>query len=439
MRQTLSALTPLLASFGLLVLGHGLLGTLLAVRMTVVGFSAQVIGFVAACYSIGFIVGTRLDSHAIRRVRHIRTFAALSAIAASTTLAFALFVNPLFWAAMRLLYGGSLAGLYMVMESWLNANTPWHLRGKILGLYSMITYLGIGGGQFLLLCASPRGMTLFLLIGILISLSLVPLALAHISSPELPEIRAVPLRELYQLQPCGLAGAFSSGVIIGSFLGFGPVFAKYSGFSDPELALFMGLTITGGFLLQWPIGILSDRYSRRSVIGVIALCVAIQSFTIAWSAGLGAGPITALSVLWGAFAFTLYPVSVALINDHMEASQFVAASAGLLFANSLGMIAGNLMSGQIVAALGPRSLFWLVALTALALALYSRVARGAVSPVKEVAEAVGYQPLPRNSPYAFALDPRSETSPQLELDFEEVKTPAPETATMPVTLEENVL
>ena len=423
MRQTLNALTPLLVSFALLVLGHGLLGTLLAVRMTVSGFSAQIIGFVAACYSIGFIVGTRLDGQAIRSVRHIRTFAALSAIAASTTLAFALFINPLFWAAMRLLYGCCLAGLYMVMESWLNANTPWHLRGKILGLYSMITYLGIGGGQFLLLCANPRGITLFLLIAILISLSLVPLALARINSPELPEIRAVPLRELYRLQPCGLAGAFSSGVIIGSFLGLGPVFAKYNGFSDPEIALFMGLTITGGFLLQWPIGILSDRYSRRSVIGAIALCVAIQSFTIAWSADLGAGPVIALSVLWGAFAFTLYPVSVALINDHMEAPQFVAASAGLLFTNSLGMIAGNLMSGQIVAALGARSLFCIAAYTALALALYSRVARGAAGPVQGVAEPVGYQPLPRNSPYAIILDPRSEVSPQLELNFEPVEGP----------------
>lgn len=431
MRHTLSALTPLFASFALLVLGHGLLGTLLAVRMTVVGFSAQAIGVVAACYSVGFVVGTRLDGHAIRNVRHIRTFAALSAIAASATLAFALLINPLFWAVMRLLYGGCLAGLYMVMESWLNANTPWHLRGKILGVYSMITYLGIGGGQFLLLCASPRGITLFLLVAILISLSLVPLALARVSSPELPEIRPVRLHELYRLQPCGLAGALSSGVIIGSFLGFGPVFAKYSGFSDPEIAWFMGLTITGGFLLQWPIGILSDRYSRRAVISVVALCVAIQSVAIAWSADLGAGPVIALSVLWGAFAFTLYPVSVALINDHMEASQFVAASAGLLFTNSLGMIAGNLMAGQVVAVLGARSLFGIAAVTALALAVYSRVERGIVRSAQGVTEPVRYQPLPRNSPYASILDPRGEASLQLELEFDHLKTSAPE-ASAPV-------
>lgn len=417
MRYTVLALTPLFASFSLLVVGHGLLGTLLAVRMALDGFSAQAIGLVAACYSIGFIAGARLDGRAIRNVRHIRTFAALSAIAASTTLAFALFVEPVFWAAMRMLYGCSIAGLYMVMESWLNANTPLNHRGRILGLYSVITYLGLGGGQFLLLLADPGTTTLFLLVAMLISLSLVPLTLGRINSPELPDIRPVRLRELYRLQPYGLAGALASGVIIGSFLGLGPVFAKDSGFSSLDISLFMGLTISAGFLLQWPIGAVSDRYSRDAVIMVVSLCVGVLSLAMTWLAGHSVPAVIALAVLWGAFSFTLYPVSLSLVNDHLESSQFVQASAGLLFTNSLGMITGNLAAGELMAFVGAGGLFWVAILTAFGLAAFTGLGRRTPAPPRP-SESSRYQAVPRNSPYASALDPRGDAGVQLELDFE---------------------
>lgn len=424
-RTTILALTPLFASFGLLVVGHGLLGTLLAVRMSLDGFSAQLIGFVAACYSVGFIVGARLDGQVIHNVQHIRTFAAMSAIAASTTLALVLFVDPVFWAVMRLLYGGSLAGLYMVTESWLNANTPTQERGKILGLYSVITYIGLGGGQFLLLLAEPQGASLFLLVAILISLSLVPLALMRSSSPELLDIQPVRLRKLYRIEPCGLAGALASGVIIGAFIGMGPVFAKESGFSSLEIALFMALTLSGGFLLQWPIGLLSDRYSRHSMLPLVALCVTALSVAIIFIAGRSTGAVIALAMLWGAFSFTLYPLSVALVNDYVDSSQFVQASAGLLLTSSLGMIAGSLVAGQLMAVMGADGLFWVVVATAFGLALFTGLRRRGQRPI-EPAEPSHYQVLPRNSPYASALDPRGDAGVQLELDFEDPQTPVPD-------------
>lgn len=430
MFHTLAALAPLFASFGLLVLGHGLLGTLLAVRMSLDDFSVQSIGLVAACYSVGFIAGARLDGHAIRRVRHIRTFAALSAIAASTTLAFALFVEPVFWAVMRLIYGGAIAGLYMVMESWLNANTPWNQRGKVLAVYSVITYLGLGAGQFLLLAADPRLMNLFLLVAILICLSLVPLTLGRISAPELMAIQPVSLRELYRLQPCGLAGALGSGLIIGPFLGLGPVFAKESGFSSLEIALFMGLTISAGFLLQWPIGVVSDRYRRDRVILAVALHVAVLSLAIILFAGHSTTAVVVLAILWGAFTFTLYPVSVALVNDYLDASQFVPASAGLLFTNSLGMIAGSLAAGEAMAVVGANGLFWIAIVTALGLLAFIGLQRRTWAP-RKLPQPVPYQAVPRNSPYASTLDPRSDMGVQLEFDFEAVNPDSPAFADVP--------
>lgn len=410
------ALAPLFASFGLLVVGHGLLGTLLAVRMTLEGFSVQSIGFVSACYSIGFIIGALLNGRVIRRVRHIRTFTALGAIAASTTLVFVLLIEPVFWAVIRLIYGCAIAGLYMVMESWLNGNTPQNQRGQTLGAYMVLTYVGLGAGQFLLLAADPRETSLFLLVAILICLSLVPLALGRIHSPELIDIQPVDLRKLYRLQPCGLAGSFASGIIIGSFLGLGPVFAESHGFSSLDISLFMGLTISAGFLLQWPIGIVSDRYRRDRVITAIAICVAVSSLAIVLLSGLGAGPVIGLAVLWGAFVATLYPVSVALINDHLTASQFVSASAGLLFTNSIGMVIGSVAAGEAMAIVGADGLFWIATLTAVVLVVFTSL-HWQVWGSLPAQEQTPYQTLPRNSPHASTLDPRGDVAVQLEFDF----------------------
>lgn len=426
MWHTVSTLAPLFASFGFLVVGHGLLGTLLPVRMAIDDFSIQSIGLIAACYSVGFIIGTRVDARAIRTVRHIRTYAALSAIAACVTLAFVLYVDPVFWAVMRLLYGCAIAGLYMVIESWLNANTPKGQRGRVLGLYSMATYLGFGAAQFLLLAADPGSATLFLLVAMLICLSLVPLTLGDINSPVLIDIRPVGLRELYRLQPAGLCGALGSGIIIGSFFGLGPVFARESGFTILEISLFMGLTISAGFLLQWPIGAISDRYSRQAVIPVVALCVAALSLAMAMLERPGVGTVTALAMLWGAFSFTLYPVSVALVNDYLDPSQFVPASAGLLLTSSIGMIIGNLAAGEAMALVGSSGLFWMAAVAAFALAGVTGLRRRLPAPPFPDA-STAYQPLPKNSPYASTLDPRGDMGVQLEFDFAVRETAAPAT------------
>lgn len=418
MRDLLRHLLPLFCSFALLVVGHGLLGTLLGVRMSYAHFSVQSIGAVAACYSVGFILGTRIDGHAIQRVQHIRAFAALCAIAGSCVLGFLLLINPVFWAFLRLVYGVALAGLYMAMESWLNAHSSREQRGKVLGIYSMVTYIGFGAGQFLLLVSSARGGDLFLLVAMLISLSLVPIALARRNPPEVIAIRPLALREVYATNASGFTGALCAGVIIGSFLGMGPVFAQESGYSSLQISLFMGLTISGGFILQWPIGLISDRYDRGSVLFVVALCIGALSLAIAVLAADGGALLMGVSTVWGAFAFTVYPLSVSLVNDRIEATRFVPASATLLLIYSLGMIVGNLSAGELMAAWGPIGLFGIAVVAALSLAGFTLLQRQR-RPASQPQEQLPYQALPRNSPYASVLDPRSEIGRQLEFDFQE--------------------
>ena len=83
MSRTFEPLIALLSGVALLMLGHGLLGTVLAVRGGLEGFGSQTLGAIGAMYFVGFLVGTYLAPRMIQRVGHVRAFAFFTALAES--------------------------------------------------------------------------------------------------------------------------------------------------------------------------------------------------------------------------------------------------------------------------------------------------------------------------------------------------------------------
>ena len=148
MAQAINSILVILVSLALLIAGSGLLGTLLAVRMTMEGFQTQFIGPILAFHSLGFVIGTRSAVGIIRRVGHIRSFAAFAAIASCSALLHPMEVNGFAWAALRMVTGFCSAGLMMVMESWINDRTSNEMRGTIMAFYMATNYLAQGAGQF---------------------------------------------------------------------------------------------------------------------------------------------------------------------------------------------------------------------------------------------------------------------------------------------------
>ena len=110
----IAALTPvasLLASVAFLLVGNGLPGTLLPVRANIETFASTQIGLIGTAYFIGFGLGCYYGGRLVQRAGHIRTFAAMAAIASTTALLHALFVDPWFWSAARCLTGFCFAVL----------------------------------------------------------------------------------------------------------------------------------------------------------------------------------------------------------------------------------------------------------------------------------------------------------------------------------------
>jgi MFS family permease len=424
MPPAVGPLFALLLGVAILFFGNGLQGVLLPVRATIEAFATTSIGLIASAYSAGFIVGCLSMPHIVRRVGHIRTFAVCAAIAASVVLLMVLIVNPWVWIGLRALSGVCFAGLFMVIESWLNERATSTNRGQILGVYMVINLTAVTIGQMILPLGDPAAFSLFALTAIAITLALVPVGLTTSDAPQpLREVR-LRLRRLYAMSPVGVVGGLFVGLANGAFGGLGVVFARDVGLSIAGIALFMSASLVGGALAQLPLGRLSDRTDRRKVMiavcafaaligGLLALLGEARQSGELFGVDVGFAPspwaLIAAATLFGSAIYSQYSLCVAHTNDFVSREEFVEASSGLLLTWAIGASIGPLLAAFAMDGLGVGGLFIYTAFmhaSFVLFALYRMYRRVAPAPEARAPYVAGGRPS-RTTPVAIELDPRA--------------------------------
>jgi MFS family permease len=330
----------------------------------------------------------------LRQAGHIRVFAALAAVATAAVLTQGIFINPPVWGAMRLISGVCFAGIYVVAESWLNDRASKENRGRLLAMYMLVLYVGLGAAQFLLILSNPRSATPFMLVAVLISLALVPIV---ISAQQVPE-RAIPSKvrilDLYRNSPLGVVAVAISGLISSIIFSMGPVYARLSGLETNQVAAFMGVSILAAVVTQYPMGRFSDRMDRRIVIASVCIVATLAAGGIAVFHEIPHELFLTLAALFSGFALTLYSLSVSHVNDKLESKQMVAASSALLLLNGTAAAVGPVLAGGLMAAFGPRAYYATLATLTGLLFIYDvwrKSRRGPVPPSLK-APFVGSQP-----------------------------------------------
>lgn len=405
MPAVLASVASLLLGLALLLVGSGLLGTLLGVRAGLEGFGTAATGIVMSAFYLGWVWGSLHGPLLVRRVGHIRTFAALAAIASVAATSHAYLVNPMSWAVLRLLVGFCIAGLFIVVESWLNERATNSTRGTILGVYMVVSLAALALGQQALNLADPMDVALFSLAAGLFTFALVPVALSTTVAPAPIRTARLGLRRLWETSPLGLTGSFANGVVIGSFWGMAPVFGVLIGLGTSGVALFMTATIVGGAALQWPIGWLSDRFDRRTVITVDCFLIALAAAGVAVVAPADGWPLYLLAGLFGGLGFPLYALCNAHTNDYLLPEDMVEAGSGLLLVYGIGASLGPALASQAMQLLGPEGLYVFAAAVSFAVGSFAlwRMTR---RPSLPSAEQGPYVPVAQTTQVALELDPR---------------------------------
>ena len=403
MLSAIRSVHSLLLAIFVLMAGGGFMNTLLSMRLERAGVSALQIGLVGTAYFSGLIAGSLRAPALVRRVGHIRAFATFVAVLSASTLAYALHRDTLLWGALRLVDGMCLAGIYVCLESWLNERAQPQARGAILASYMIALYGGQALGQFLP-NLGPTGSALPMIAGsILLSLAAIPVVLTRIEAPEPGDAIALPFRTLYAVSPLGIVGACLTGVMLGAFYAMGAVYARRLGLDVAGAALFMSVVILGGVLLQWPLGRLSDRFDRRTVIIASFGGAALAGLAIALANTPGA-LLLSLGALFGGLGFALYPLCVAHTNDHLEPPDRVAASGGMVLFYSLGAAIGPTAGAMAMTLVGTEGLFLFIAACAAAACVFGtwRQLRSLAVPPHLQETFIA---LPRTTPLVAALDP----------------------------------
>ncbi|MEQ8516649.1 MAG: MFS transporter, partial [Chromatocurvus sp.] len=324
----LSSVRSLLTSVALLLLGNGLLNTLLALRGAGEGYSTSLLGFVLSGYFFGFICGTWVSGRLIRRIGHIRTFAFCASLCASAALLHVLLVNPWVWLVLRVIYGLAFVTVVTVIESWLNSQAASTERGRLFAVY-MVTNLGaLAVAQQVLRLGTPEAFTLFAIAGVLICWAVMPITLTRRAQPSVPERPKSSLRDLLGFAPLPVAIAALSGLGMGAFWTMTPVYALGMGFDAAGVGLIMSSAIIGGALLQIPIGRFSDSHDRR----LVTLCVVFAAAGIALAMPFTGSrwAVIALFFAWGGLSFSLYPLAVAQLIDQLHPDEIVSGTADML-------------------------------------------------------------------------------------------------------------
>jgi MFS family permease len=404
---SLSGVSALLGSAALLLTGSGLQGTLLSYRAALEGWGDGTIALLMSSYFGGFLAGCWAAPYVVRRVGHIRAFAVFAAIAGSAALLHSLLVSPGVWALLRLVSGVCFAGLYMIIESWLNEKTANAERARVISVYRLVDIGASTLGQFLLAANEPRTALPFAMLTILICLSLVPVSLTQTVAPPVPRTAQLRVGNLFRVSPLAIVACFGLGAANGAFWALAPASLAAAGQPTTFVASFMAAALIGGALLQWPVGRISDFLDRRTVLAAGLFAAAIGGFALAFAQDAGNQALLAAAAAFGAAMFPLYSICVAHANDFATPDAFLEVSSGLLLANAAGSVLGPLAAAALTAALGARALFAFIGAVLLLLGLYA-LYRMTRRPTTAVELHNDFVPVPRTTPNVFTLDPRQE-------------------------------
>ena len=370
MFQVLSRSWALLLGMMLLMVGNGLQGTLLGVRGGIEGFSTFDMSIVMSAYFAGFLGGSRLAPEMIRRVGHVRVFAALASFISAILILYPAFAHPVAWVLGRVVIGFCFSGVYVTAESWLNNSADNTNRGKTLSVYMIVQMFGIVCAQVLLVMGDAGGYALFIVASVLVSISFAPILLSISPTPAFETTKPMPLKTLIETSPLGCFGMFLLGGVFSAQFGMSAVYGMAAGLTIVQISMFVSSIYVGALLMQYPIGWFSDYIDRRVVILIVAAVGGVMSL-VGFLFDHYFGVLLVAAFVIGGTSNPLYSLLIAYTSDYLEADDMAAASGGLIFINGMGAIMGPLVTGWMMDVFGTQAFFMVIAVLMLTLTGYA--------------------------------------------------------------------
>ena len=367
----------LFLGYGVLIIAHGLQGNLLGLRAVLENFNIIATGALMSGYFVGYFVGANVVPNLVGKVGHIRVFAAFASTASLSILLHSVIVDPYVWILGRFITGFSIISIFVVVESWLNDRATNRTRGKVLSIYMIITFIGMGFGVLLLNFNDPTNYEPFILVSLLLSIALVPILLTKRKPPTFKKISSIKIKELYKISPLGTFSMFCVGFIHPAIFTMGAVYGALMNFSVLEISLYLFLITLSGAIFQWPIGYLSDRFDRRIILVITSLLGSVLTVLCFFSVSVSPDFINLSSgwkpilqhitnhrmlfyifiSLYAGMSLPLFSLNLAYVNDFLPKEKFVSAGAGMQIIFGLSAMTAPFACSFFMKSFGPNGIF----------------------------------------------------------------------------------
>ncbi|MEJ2630721.1 MAG: MFS transporter [Acidihalobacter sp.] len=347
---------------------QGLTYPLLALILERQGVSAWLIGVNAAMMPLGVIVAAPLTPYLMQRLGALRFVVSSQLGTLLCLLLIGAQHDAWLWLPLRFMMGLFLASQFVVTETWINQIASDAYRGRILGFYATVLSAGFAAGPAILLGVGTQGWAPFtagaaLLLGAFLVLWSVRRALPAARSERPMSVFAfLPLAPLLLLAVAAVAFADEGSM---SLL---PIYVIQHGYGEQVGTAALIAMIAGSVSMQYPIGWLADRFSRRRVMLGCALVAAVSAMVQGIAVGV---PWLFWSVVfvWGGSYYALHVLSLIRLGERFSGAALIAGNSAMGAMWGVGGIVGPPLLGGAMSSFGPNGLPVVLALLFVAIAL----------------------------------------------------------------------
>jgi MFS family permease len=257
------------------------------------------------------------------------------------------------WLVLRILTGCALGLAWIASEVWMNRAIPDGARGTVMGIYGTVFAIGTVAGPALLEFTGTVGAWPFVAGALCLGFTLLPLALlpqVAASSAEHAADHTQSLRDLPRLLPLApavMAAALIAGLVESAELSLLPLYGLREALSERSALLLLTIFLAGNVMLQLPIGLLADRFGRRSLLGVCALLSGVGPLLLPGSLHQ---PLLLWPLLfvWGGTLYAFYSQGVALLGEEFEARDVAGANTLFVMIYCSGGVLGPSIGGLMM-------------------------------------------------------------------------------------------
>lgn len=375
MKEIRKKILPPILSLFLGTIGNSFFGTLLSLDLKELGFSNLAVGGIVSIYYLGMMLGSWFLEKKILQLGFSKSYFTLIFLNILFIALFPLSTDLSYWYLIRFILGVILGGVFVIVESWILLLAPPEKKGEAMSWYMIGLYSGASLGQFILGDTTKQFPFNVLVPVIACFFGMVVLFFQN-QSEDIKQTEDVPklsTRTVVQLAPLGFFGNLLSGSMLSVFYGLVPLYGKTLELSTHEIGLLMATTIAGGFIGQWPLGRLSDRFSKDLVLLINVFALFFISIPMLFGGNLPFVVMLSIMFIFGILAFTLYPLSINSLCEKIPYNQTMGAVTKGIIAYGIGCVFGPIVAPFFMDLVLKEGLFFYFLLnTALFVILFGR-------------------------------------------------------------------